>query len=127
MHEGKQDLPAAVRDLIRPASAEAFSLKSFSRRTLKVRSQALGSNGINRTPLLIPCIAIKQEKLASVPCFLVCNQQGSPYLVPLETGFDVGVVFLDPADAEEMMQSMVQVRDRMDSGESILPNMRRGL
>jgi hypothetical protein len=44
-----------------------------------------------------------------VPCFLVCNQQGSPYLVPLETGFDVGVVFLDPADAEEMMQSMVQV------------------
>lgn len=44
-----------------------------------------------------------------MPCFLVCNQQGSPYLVPLETGFDVGVVFLDPADAEEMMQSMVQV------------------
>jgi len=39
----------------------------------------------------------------------VCNQQGSPYLVPLETGFDVGVVFLDPADAEEMMQSMIQV------------------
>ena len=45
-----------------------------------------------------------------MPCFLVCNQQGSPYLVPLETGFDVGVVFLDPTDAEEMMQSMVQVR-----------------
>ena len=45
-----------------------------------------------------------------MPCFLVCNQQGSPYLVPLETGYDVGVVFLDPADAEEMMQSMVQVR-----------------
>ena len=74
-----------MRDMLRPASAEAFSLKPFSRRSLK-------------------------EKLASVPCFLVCNQQGSPYLVPLETGFDVGVVFLDPADAEEMMQSMVQVR-----------------
>ncbi len=81
--EGQQDMGAAVQTMLRPPSAEAFSLKPFSRRTLK-------------------------EKLASVPCFLVCNQQGSPYLVPLETGFDVGVVFLDPADAEEMLQSMVQ-------------------
>lgn len=34
--EGKQELPAAVRALIRPPAAEAFSLKPFSRRTLKV-------------------------------------------------------------------------------------------
>lgn len=81
--EGHKDMSSVVKGMVRPPSAEAFSLKPFSRRTLK-------------------------EKLASVPCFLVCNQQGSPYLVPLETGFDVGVVFLDPADAEEMMQSMVQ-------------------
>lgn len=40
VHEGKQDLPAAVRDLIRPAEAEAFSLKPFSRRSLKVRPSA---------------------------------------------------------------------------------------
>ena len=81
--DGRQDVGTALQSMVRPPSAEAFSLKPFSRRTLK-------------------------EKLASVPCFLVCNQQGSPYLVPLETGFDVGVVFLDPADAEEMLQSMVQ-------------------
>src|SRR6056297_1959131 len=81
--EGRNDVGTALQRIVRPPSAEAFSLKPFSRRTLK-------------------------EKLASVPCFLVCNQQGSPYLVPLETGFDVGVVFLDPADAEEMLQSMVQ-------------------
>ncbi|GAB5034779.1 chloroplast inner membrane import protein tic22 [Nannochloropsis oceanica] len=81
--DGRQDMGTVLQSMVHPPSAEAFSLKPFSRRSLK-------------------------EKLASVPCFLVCNQQGSPYLVPLETGFDVGVVFLDPADAEEMLQSMVQ-------------------
>lgn len=44
-----------------------------------------------------------------MPCFMVCNRAGNPYLVPLSSGFDVGVVFLDPKDAEEMMQNMVQV------------------
>lgn len=55
------------------------------------------------------CRPHHQEKLASVPCFMVCNRAGNPYLVPLSSGFDVGVVFLDPKDAEEMMQNMVQV------------------
>jgi hypothetical protein len=50
-----------------------------------------------------------QEKLASVPCFVVTNRGGSPYLVALDTGYDVAVVFLDHQDAEEMAQEMMQV------------------
>lgn len=59
----------------------------------------------------------EQEKLASVPCFMVTNRAGNPYLVPLDSGYDVGVVFLDPQDAEEMMQNMIQVRETPGFGE----------
>lgn len=65
--------------------------------------------GLFLTPVCVTVCRPHQEKLASVPCFMVCNRAGNPYLVPLSSGFDVGVVFLDPKDAEEMMQNMVQV------------------
>ena len=34
--DGNKDMSSVVKGLVRPPSAEAFSLKSFSRRTLKV-------------------------------------------------------------------------------------------
>lgn len=57
-------------------------------------------------------VMVVQEKLASIPCFMVVNRKGNPYMMGMESGYSVGIIFLDPNDAQEMLDGLVQVREK---------------
>ncbi|CAM9119021.1 unnamed protein product [Chrysoparadoxa australica] len=67
-----------------PEAAEAAALKKYSKRTVK-------------------------EKLANIPCFMIVNSGGQPFLTPSGTGEQQGVFFLSYADADQMLSEMLQI------------------
>jgi hypothetical protein len=54
--------------------------------------------------------AIVQEKLSHVPCFFVGDRRGACSIMSLQGGVDVGLVFIDHRDAQDLAKELRKVR-----------------
>ena len=91
-----------MNQLSKIPTANAISLKPFSRRTL-------------------------EEKLAPIPCYCIINPSGNLYLTSLPNGFDVGVIYTDYRDAEEALREMNQANEQAPDANILIITMDKAL
>lgn len=69
-----------------------------------------------------------RDRLASIPCFFVANNRGSPYLLNKEKeGAQECLIFLDPEDAERLVAEMAQASSQLSDARVYCFGMDRAL
>ena len=62
-----------------------------------------------------------KSKLAKVPCFMVTNEGGSPFLNRLASGDQSALMFIFPAEAERMLEGVLKAPNGASSGARVFP------